>query len=275
MKLLSRTWPALLAVTASLALAQSPIQPAVGVMATTANSQRGETSVTLDVGFGIRAVPASRVTVPSGEALRVTAPKLGDGISYLWTKNGRALPGASSNVLTIPHVVADDAGTYACLFSTPTTLPQPSQTLVLGVGPTDRLINLSTRGTVAGGGGASLVSGLVIGASGTGKKLIIRAVGPSLSLFGVTNPLRTPVLRIFDASGRPYENGYAYPAVVGGPTYESDLAESLARTGAFPLPAGTRDVVTMLPFVAGSYTVQVTSGDTTGGEVLLEIYEVP
>lgn len=276
MTLLSRTWPALLVVTASLALAQTPpTLPAVGVTATTTDSQRGETALTLDVGFGIRAVPASHVTVPSGEALRVSAPKLGDGISYVWTKNGRALPGVTGNVLTIPHVVADDAGSYVCLFSTPTTLPQPSQTLVLGVGPTDRLINLSTRGTVAGGGGSSLVSGLVIGASGTGKKLIIRAVGPSLSLFGVSNPLRAPVLRIFDAAGRPYENGYVYPPVVGGPTYESDLAESLARTGAFPLPAGTRDVVMMLPFTAGSYTVQVTSGDATGGEVLLEIYEVP
>jgi hypothetical protein len=31
----------------------------------------------------------------------------------------------------------------------------------------------------------------------------------------------------------------------------------------------------MMPFVPGSYTAQVTSGDGTAGAVLLEIYEVP
>ena len=236
---------------------------------------RGETSVTLDVGFGIRAVPASRLTVPVGEQLRIVAPNLGEGLSYLWTKDGRAIAGTSGNMLVLPSVAATDAGTYACSFSTPTTPPKPSQALILGVGPTDRLLNLSTRAFLSAGSDQSLVSGFVVAAGAQPKKLILRAVGPSLAGFGVGNPLRFPVLRIFDAAGRPYDNGYAYPAVVGGPTYESDLAESLARTGAFPIPSGTRDAVLMMPFVAGSYTAQVTSADGTGGTVLLEIYELP
>lgn len=235
----------------------------------------GETSVTLDVGFGIRAVPASRVTVPAGENLRITAPKMADGVTYIWTKNGRALPGTFTNILTLTGVNSSDAGTYACLFSTPTTLPASSQSFVLGVGPTDRLLNLSTRANVGSGADQGIVSGFVVGSSTQGKKLVIRAVGPSLAAFGVANPLRTPVLRIFDGNGKTYENGYAYPAVVGGPTYESDLADSLARAGAFPIPSGTRDAMVMMPFGPGSYTVQVTSGDGSAGTVLLEIYEVP
>ena len=101
------------------------------------------------------------------------------------------------------------------------------------------------------------------------------AVGPTLASFGVANPLRAPVLRLFDSSGKPYTNGYVYPAVVGGPTYETDLADSLAKTGAFPIPTGTLDAVVMMPFLPGAYTAQVTSGDATAGTVLLEIYEVP
>ncbi|MBL9210045.1 MAG: hypothetical protein JNL92_06230 [Opitutaceae bacterium] len=233
----------------------------------------GETTLQLDVGFGVRAVPAARVTVPAGETLRLVAPDLGRDIAYIWTRNGRAIPGATERTLVLPRVASSDAGTYACLFSTPATLPQTSQQLVLGVGPTDRLLNLSTRGLVTAD--QSLIAGFAVSATGQGKKLILRAVGPSLSLFGVGNPLRQPVLQLFDASGRSYQNGYAYPPVVGGPTYESDLADSLARSGAFPLPAGTRDVVMMLPFVPGNYTAQVTSGDGTPGTVLLEIYEVP
>lgn len=249
----------------SAALAQTTPSQVVG----------GETFVRLDVGFGIRAVPPSRVTVPAGETLRVAAPDLGSDVSYSWTQNGRTIPDATTNVLTINHVISSDAGTYQCQFSTPNTLRRNSQTLILGVGPTDRLLNLSTRGNVGADADQGLVTGFTVAANSAGKKLILRAIGPSLSLFGVTNPLRGPVLRVFAADGRPYENGFVYPAVIGGPTYESDLAESLARTGAFPVPAGTRDVVVMMPFTSGSYTAQVTSSDATAGAVLLEIYEVP
>ncbi len=235
----------------------------------------GETSVTLDVGFGIRAVLPSRLTVPVGEKVRITAPDMGTGVTYIWTKNGRAIPDTSGPVLTLGPVLSDDAATYVCLFSTPTTLPAPSQSLVLGVGPTSRLLNLSTRSVVGPAADQSLVSGFVVAAGAQPKKLILRAIGPSLASFGVTNGLRSPVLKIYDSAGRLYENGYAYPAVVGGLTYEADLAASLAQTGAFPVPAGTRDAVVMMPFPAGSYTAQVTSGDGTAGTVLLEIYEVP
>jgi hypothetical protein len=272
MKNLPRTFLTLLLLTTGLALAQtnpvptSPHTPAV-------NAVNGETTLQLDVGFGVRAVPPARVTVPAGEALRIVAPDLGSGFTYIWTRNGQALPVASDRTLVLPNIRATDAGTYACLFSQPNALPQSSQLLVLGVGPTDRLSNLSTRGIVTAD--QALIAGFAVSASGAGKKLILRAVGPSLSRFGVANPLRQPVLRIYDQNGRSYENGYAYPAVVGGPTYESDLADSLARTGAFPLPAGTLDVVIMMPFIPGTYTAQVTSGDGTTGAVLLELYEVP
>lgn len=274
---LTRTMLVILPVATSLGFAEPA--PAVTALDTgrpaTAETTGGETTLRLDVGFGIRAVPPSRVTVPAGETLRVIAPSLGDGITYIWTKNGQAIPGATGNTLLINRVVSGDAGTYACLFSTPTTLPQSSQQLVLGVGPTDRVPNLSTRGIVGPTFDQGLVAGFSVSATGQGKKLIIRAIGPSLVTFGVANSLKEPVLKIFDASGRPYENGYAYLPVVGGLTYETDLAESLARTGAFPIPAGTKDVVVMMPFVSGNYTAQVTSGDGTSGTVLLEIYEVP
>lgn len=261
---------ALIPLTAALVFAP----PAVAQTAPTSTTN-GETFIRLDIGFGIRAVAPSRVTVPIGETLRVAAPEMGAGFTYIWTKNGRVVPDTTGNLLTFEHVAPADAGTYECLFSTPTTQPRPSQTLILGVGPTDRLLNLSSRGNVGAAADQGLIAGFSVAATGAGKKLILRAVGPSLSLFGVSNPLRAPVLRIYDAAGRPYENGYVYPAVIGGPTYETDLAESLARTGAFPIPSGTRDVVVMMPFVPGNYTAHVTTGDGTAGAVLLEIYEVP
>ncbi|MEO6244957.1 MAG: hypothetical protein ABIQ12_05945 [Opitutaceae bacterium] len=257
---------------ASLILAATA--QAQGLIPAVVEPSRGETSLTLDIGFGIRFVPPSRISVPVGETLRITGPDSGR-LPVQWLKNGRAIPGATANPFVIPFVTSGDAGNYVVTVVDPLLLAVPSQALILGVGPTDRLLNLSTRSLVGPDADAALISGFVVAANNPGKKLILRAVGPALSAFGVTNPLRAPVLRIFDGNGKLYTAGYVYLGVIGGPTYESDLADSLARAGAFPLPAGSRDAVVMMPFVGGSYTAQVTSGDGTTGTVLLEIYEVP
>jgi hypothetical protein len=235
----------------------------------------GETAITLDVSTGIRTVPPARITVPAGETLLVTGPNF-SGRPAQWLKDGRPITGATGPLLAVQNVRATDAGIYQLVPAETSSSSAPSQFLVLGVGPTDRLVNLSIRGTLAAGPGQNFTAGFVVngGASQT-KKLILRAIGPTLASFGVPSPLRAPVLRIYDSSGNIYSNGYAYLPVVGGLTYEADLAGSLASTGAFPVAAGTLDAVVMMPFLPGAYTAQVTSGDNTAGTVLLEIYEVP
>jgi hypothetical protein len=233
----------------------------------------GETTVTLDINFGIRFVPAARVAVPAGELLRVSAPNLGP---LQWLKDGKPITGATNATLVIDSVQSSDAGVYSAVYTDPAMAGRGSQAMFLSVGPGERLLNLSTRAQLAAGPGQSVLAGFVVaGGSGSGKRIILRAVGPTLSTFGITNPLKLPALRVLDARGKPYENGYVYPAVVGGPTYETDLAACLARCGAFPIPAGTADVTLMMPFVPGNYVVEVTSRDETAGTVLLEIYEVP
>ena len=235
----------------------------------------GETSLVLDFAIGIRAVPPSRVTVPAGESLRITGPSFG-ARPVQWLKNNQALAGATSNPLVIPRVSTADAGTYVLVNNEPNVSALPSQSLILGVGPTDRFINVSNRGFLAAGSGPVFTAGfVVVGGSGQNKKIVVRAVGPTLAAFGVANPLRQPLLRIFDSAGKVYENSYVYSAVVGGLTYADDLADSLAKVCAFAIPANTLDVVVMMPFTPGSYTAQVSSGDRTAGDVLLEIYEVP
>jgi hypothetical protein len=257
----------------------------------------GETTILLDVMSGIRAVPAARVTVPVGERLRINAPvnvtvasaaggvstgtagntgTVASSVTVAWMKDGRPIPGATSSVLTLDSVQSSDAGTYTCLQAGVGVNPLPVQALILGVGPTSRLLNISTRGALAAGAGQSFITGFVVAGPGTSaKKMLVRAIGPTLKRFGIENPVARPVLRIYDSAGQPYTNAYVYPAVVGGPTYESDLANALASVGAFPTDPGSGDVVLLVPFVPGAYTAQVTSADASGGEVLIEIYEVP
>ncbi len=255
------------------------VVPPPGTLAPSGNALQspevGETAVTLDIAYGIRAVAPSRLAVPVGETLLITGPHSG-GRPVQWMKDGRPLDGATSQLLALHGVLSSDAGIYQLVAREAKGASFPSQLLVLGVGPTDRLQNLSTRAMLAAGVGQNLTSGFVVGAGAAqSKKLILRAVGPSLAAFGVANPLRAPVLRVYDSAGNLYTNGYGYTSVIGGLTYETDLADSLAKTGAFPIPAGTLDAVVMMPFLPGAYTAQVTNGDHTAGAVLLEIYEVP
>jgi hypothetical protein len=238
---------------------------------TAAITPPGETVVALEINFGVRFVPASRVAVPNGELLRISAPNLGP---LQWRKDGKQIDGATSATFVINSVQSSDAGIYSAVYTDPAMAGRGSQPVILNVGPGDRLLNLSTRVQLTAGPGRSALVGFAV-SGGTGKRLIVRAVGPTLSTFGITDPLKLPALRVLDAQGRLYENGYAYAAVVGGLTYETDLTTSLARCGAFPIPAGTNDVVVMKPFVPGNYVIEVTSRDETAGTVLVEVYEVP
>ena len=61
-----------------------------------------------------------------------------------------------------------------------------------------RLSNLSTRAQV-GTGGDIMITGFVIG-PGADKTILIRAIGPSLSTFGLTGLLADPSLSLFTSA---------------------------------------------------------------------------
>ncbi len=236
----------------------------------------GETTLQLDVSFGTRLVPASRITVAAGERVTLLAPAALTRIA--WRKDGHDLSGATASSLVLPSASSADAGIYVAANTDPVAIGQNSQSVILNVGPTSRLLNISTRGWVAGAD-KPFIGGFVVSTEGglSAKKLILRAIGPSLAKFDVAQPLQQPTITVYDSAGRTYNNRYVYPAVVGGLTYETDLAASLAKTGAFPVPTGVdaKDVTALRPFVAGSYTVQIGSADGSAGAVLFEVYEVP
>lgn len=130
-----------------------------------------------------------------------------------------------------------------------------------------RLVNLSTR-AVAGAGESTLTAGLVVRGTDP-KRILIRAVGPGLGQFGVTGFLARPELTLLDGSRA--------IALNSGWSTASDsaaIAEAGARTGAFPLAAGSADAAILINLAPGSYTAQAGAA-TASGVALLEIYEVP
>lgn len=130
---------------------------------------------------------------------------------------------------------------------------------------TPRLVNVSVLKQIPDG--SALTAGFVIGGT-TAKTVLVRAVGPTLAAFGVTETMSDPLLTLFNASSvRIAENDNW-----GG---DAEIALTASRVGAFDLaPANSNDAVLLVSLAPGNYTARV-SGNRGGGSVLVEVYEVP
>jgi hypothetical protein len=185
--------------------------------------------------------------------------------TYQWTRNGVALAGATDATLIVTNANDASAGTYQCIVtnvagSTATAAVVLSIVDALDAG---RFSNLSVRAAVSGG--RSVIAGFVVDGLRP-KTVLIRGVGPALAAFGVSGALIDPKLEIFtNASQRLAEND----------NWPAGLAGVFASTGAFALPAGSKDAAVLLPLQPGAYTAVLSGADGAAGEALIEIYEVP
>ena len=109
-----------------------------------------------------------------------------------------------------------------------------------------------------------LIAGFNIAGTGQ-KRLLIRAIGPQLTSFGVTGVLADPRLEIYSGSTKIGEND----------NWTADLATTFSSVGAFALTANSRDAALVTVLEPGSYTVQVSGVGGGTGEGLIEIYELP
>ncbi|MBL9201643.1 MAG: hypothetical protein JNL39_14125, partial [Opitutaceae bacterium] len=132
-----------------------------------------------------------------------------------------------------------------------------------GAASAARLINVSARNFV-GTGDNILIAGFNIAGAGA-KRLLIRAVGPTLASFGVPGTLADPVLEIYSGTTLQVSND----------NWSADLAPTFTAVGAFQLAAGSRDAALVAVLAPGSYTAQVRGAASGTGEALIEIYEAP
>lgn len=98
------------------------------------------------------------------------------------------------------------------------------------------------------------------------KTLVIRAVGPTLSILGVTGLAEDPHLRIYDNGGHQIAENDDW----GGGT---DVRAAFLSVGVFALPDNSKDAAIVITLQPGIYTAQVSSNGANGF-ALLEVYEV-
>lgn len=155
---------------------------------------------------------------------------------------------------------------------------------------TAQLVNMSARATV-GTGNDVLIGGFFIapGPSGASATVLLRAMGPSLAMFGVMDNLSLPTMTLNDGDSKPIASAGSWTAMpttaVGGnvsPVHagiEQATAAAMAKVGAFAPIAGASDSAMVATLPPGSYSVVVSGlpdsrGTPAVGVCLLEIYQV-
>ncbi len=136
-------------------------------------------------------------------------------------------------------------------------------TLGSSVSAGGRLANLSTRGRVLGGVG-KLVAGFVIEGS-TAKDVVLRAVGPKLTDFGVPGVLADPQIAI-------YRSGESVP-FASADSWDANLGEVFATLGAFSLGTDKASAAMRTQLAPGAYTVEVSGADGGTGVAIVEVYD--
>ncbi len=131
---------------------------------------------------------------------------------------------------------------------------------------TPRLVNVSAR-TNVGTGDNLLIAGFVIGGT-TPVRVLVRAVGPTLGVFGVGGVLADPVL-VISSGGTVVARNDNW----GG---TAELTAAFSSVGAFALsPAASLDAAVIATLAPGSYTAQISGAAAGTGVALVEVYELP
>ncbi len=129
-----------------------------------------------------------------------------------------------------------------------------------------RLANLSVR-TQAGTGDQTLITGFSLSGGTGAKQLLVRAIGPTLSVFGVGGTLVDPFVEIAPLSA---------PTIATNDNWGGTAALTAAFTtvGAFALtPDTSRDAALLFSPTPGSYTAKVTGANNGTRVALVEVYD--
>ena len=125
-----------------------------------------------------------------------------------------------------------------------------------------KLANISTRGYVQTGENV-MIGGFIIGSGNGAGRVVVRAIGPSLGAFGITNALPDPSLEIHNASG---------VTIAMNDDWRDDQAAEIQTTGLAPSNNLEAAIVETLP--SGNYTAVVSGYQNATGVGLVEVYNL-
>lgn len=127
-----------------------------------------------------------------------------------------------------------------------------------------KLANIATRGFVDTNDNV-MIGGLIVGGhNGSSARVLVRAIGPSLTAFGVPGALSDPTLELHDGNGSKIAVNDNWRDGQPGEVQATNLAPTDDRESA---------ILTILP--AGNFTAIMRGMNNTTGVGLVEVYNVP
>ena len=125
-----------------------------------------------------------------------------------------------------------------------------------------QLSNISTRGSVLTGNNVVIGGFIVSGATGS-IDLVVRALGPSLALFQVPNPLPDPILGLYNSNGM---------LIASNNNWKDSQQSEIQNTGL--QPPNNLDSAIAITVTPGNYTAIVSGNNGGTGIGLVEVYQV-
>jgi hypothetical protein len=116
-----------------------------------------------------------------------------------------------------------------------------------------------------------MIGGFIV--QGTGpKRVIVRAIGPELSQFGVPNPLANPILELHDGTGAVVGTNDDWQTTIIGGIITASQVTDIQNSGHAPTaPSESAIIATLQP---GNYTAIVRGVNNTTGVALVEVYDL-
>jgi hypothetical protein len=136
--------------------------------------------------------------------------------------------------------------------------------------PGSQLGNISTRAFVQTGDNV-MIGGFIVQGNQS-KRVIIRAIGPELTQYGVPDPLANPTLELHDGTGALIAANDNWVRTIIGGIITSDQVRDIRNSGYAPGDRRESAIIADLP--PGNYTAIVRGVNDMTGVGLVEVYDL-
>jgi probable HAF family extracellular repeat protein len=146
---------------------------------------------------------------------------------------------------------------------TPTPTPAATSTPTATTTPAPRPVNIATRGRVQTGDNA-MIGGFIITGSES-KKVIVRAIGPSLQQFGLSDLLADPILELHGSDGS---------LLYTNDNWKDDPAQRSSIEASHLSPGNDLESAIAANLPPGSYTAVVRGKNGATGVGVVEVFDL-